>query len=322
MLAGAFGYRLPPPGWRAPGWQPKLESGASIATIGQVHFKNAHKTVQFWLIWLMLCLNISAGIGIIGMASPMLQEIFGGALIGRPGVSLADLGAAQLAEIAAIGAGFTGLLSLFNIGGRLFWATLSDKIGRKATYRTFFALGILLYAAAPFIADTSNIALFVTLLCIIVSMYGGAFATVPAYLSDIFGTQFVSAIHGRILTSWSTAGILGPVLVNYLREFQIAAGVPGADAYDLTMYLLSGMLVVALIANEMVKPLAPHWRMTERELAALQAGTPAVPWDARGTSGPEGRSFDSWAAVAWAAVTAPLLWGIWITLVSALVLFG
>ena len=256
MLAGAFGYRLPPAGWRPPAWASNAERRA--AATGHVHFRDAHKTVQFWLIWLMLCLNISAGIGIIGMASPMLQEIFAGSLIGQPGTSLADLSAAQLSEIAAVGAGFTGLLSLFNIGGRLFWATLSDKIGRKATYRTFFALGILLYAAAPFAADTGNKALFVTLLCIIVSMYGGAFATVPAYLADIFGTQFVSAIHGRILTSWSTAGIIGPVLVNYLREFQIAAGVARDDAYDLTMYILAGMLVVALIANEMVKPLARH----------------------------------------------------------------
>ena len=157
----------------------------------------------------------------------------------------------------------------------------SDKIGRKATYRTFFALGILLYAAVPFTAHTGNKALFVTLLCIIVSMYGGAFATVPAYLADIFGTQFVSAIHGRVLTSWSTAGIIGPVLVNYLREFQIAAGVPRDHAYDVTMYILAAMLVVALIANEMVRPLARHWYAVNS------------------------KSFDANAALIWAAVTVP-----------------
>ena len=321
MLAGAFGYRLPPKGWRPEGWVPNAETGAAVITTGHVHFKNAQKTMQFWLIWLMLCLNISAGIGVIGMASPMLQEIFGGSLIGESGIVLADLSTLQLSEIAAIGAGFTGLLSLFNIGGRLFWATLSDKIGRKATYRTFFALGILLYAAVPFMAHTGNKALFVTLLCIIVSMYGGAFATVPAYLADIFGTQFVSAIHGRVLTSWSTAGIIGPVLVNYLREFQIAAGVPRDHAYDVAMYILAAMLVVALIANEMVRPLSRHWYMTDKEVAELQAGSSAASSDPRGSFGVSSKSFDANAALIWAAVTVPLLWGVWVTLESALILF-
>jgi MFS family permease len=321
MLAGAFGYRLPPTGWRPEGWALKAETGAAMITTRHVHFKNAHKTLQFWLIWLMLCLNISAGIGVIGMASPMLQEIFGGSLVGRPETSFADLSAVQLGKIAAIGAGFTGLLSLFNIAGRLFWAALSDKIGRKATYRTFFVAAILLYAAAPFAAHTGNKALFVTLFCIIVSMYGGAFATVPAYLADIFGTQFVSAIHGRVLTSWSCAGIVGPVLVNYLREYEIAAGVPRNGAYDETMYILAAMLVIALIANEMVRPLAQHWFMTDKEVAELQAGSPIANTGGRGLSDIGGGSFDANAALAWAAVGIPLLWGVWITLESALALF-
>jgi MFS family permease len=319
MLAGAFGYRLPPAGWRPEGSSPKLSS--AMITTRHVHFKNAHKTVQFWLIWLMLCLNISAGIGVIGMASPMLQEIFGGSLVGQSNSSLADLNGVQLSMIAAIGAGFTGLLSLFNIAGRLFWAALSDKIGRKATYRTFFAFGILLYAAAPFTAHTGNKALFVTFFCIIVSMYGGAFATVPAYLADIFGTQFVSAIHGRLLTAWSTAGIIGPALVNYLREFEIATGVPRNDAYDMTMYILAAMLVFGLIANEMVRPLAQHWFMTNKEVAELQADSPAASSDRSGSSGVGSGSLDATAVLAWAAVGIPMLWGIWITLESALVLF-
>ncbi len=320
MLAGAFGYRLPPAGWRPEGWSPKAESGAMITT-RHVHFKNAHKTVQFWLIWLMLCLNISAGIGVIGMASPMLQEIFGGSLIGQSGTSFGDLSAVQLGAIAAIGAGFTGLLSLFNIGGRLFWAALSDKIGRKATYRTFFTLGILLYAAAPFTAHMGNKALFVAAVCIIVSMYGGAFATLPAYLSDIFGTQFVSAIHGRLLTAWSTAGIIGPVLVNYLREFEIAAGVPPNSAYDMTMYILAAVLVLGLIANEMVRPLAQHWFMTEKEVAGLRGGSSAAGSDWSGSSDVGSGSFDAKVVFAWAAVGIPMLWGVWITLESAMVLF-
>ena len=178
--------------------------------------------------------------------------------------------------VAAIAAGFTGLLSLFNIGGRFFWASLSDRIGRKMTYYTFFALGIALYAAAPALAHIGSKALFVLAFCIILSMYGGGFATVPAYLADLFGTQFVGAIHGRLLTAWSTAGIVGPVVVNYIREFQINAGVPRAQVYDFTMYILAGMLVVGFICNLMIKPVDPRWYMKEEEVLALQAKTPST----------------------------------------------
>src|SRR6266481_3629061 len=159
------------------------------------------------------------------MASRVLQKIFPGYLIGLPEVRFNALSAEQRVLVAAIAAGLTGLLSLFNIGGRFFWASLSDYVGRKNTYYTFFLLGIALYAAAPWAAHIGSKALFVAFFCVILSMYGGGFATVPAYLADIFGTQFVGAIHGRLLTAWSTAGIIGPVVVNYIREEQIAAGV-------------------------------------------------------------------------------------------------
>jgi MFS family permease len=266
MLIGAFGYRLPPANWRPEGWTPPNKAAAMI-TPHQVHLKDAHKTAQFWLIWAVLCLNVSAGIGVIGMASPMLQEIFGGSLIGHPELSFLQLDGSQKAAIAAIAAGFTGLLSLFNIGGRFFWASLSDYVGRKNTYYTFFLLGIALYAAAPWAAHIGSKALFVAFFCVILSMYGGGFATVPAYLADIFGTQFVGAIHGRLLTAWSTAGIIGPVVVNYIREAQIAAGVPRDQVYDFTMYILAGMLVAGLICNMLVRPLSDRWFMTADELA-------------------------------------------------------
>src|SRR5579862_7373346 len=191
MMVGAFGYRVPPAGWQPEGWTPPSEKKTMI-TEHHVHLKDAHRTKQFWLIWAVLMLNVSAGIGVIGMASPMLQEIFGGSLVGRPDLSFTQLNDEQRRAIAAIAAGFTGLISLFNIGGRFFWASLSDKIGRKLTYATFFALGIALYAAAPGAAHAGNKALFVALFCIIVSMYGGGFATVPAYIADLFGTQFVA----------------------------------------------------------------------------------------------------------------------------------
>ena len=197
--------------------------GAPLANLLMYYFKTS-TSVGAWLIWWVLCLNVSAGIGVIGMASPMLQEIFGGKLIGHPELGFNALSGDQKVAIAAIAAGFAGLLSLFNIGGRFFWASLSDYIGRKNTYYVFFLLGIALYASAPFFAQIGSKLLFVGAFCIILSMYGGGFATVPAYLADMFGTQFVGAIHGRLLTAWSTAGIIGPVVVNYIREAQLAAG--------------------------------------------------------------------------------------------------
>ncbi len=322
MMAGAFGYRLPPAGWRPDGWTPPPDTAKAMITKHQVHLRDAHKTPQFWLVWAVLCLNVSAGIGVIGMASPMLQEIFAGSLIGLPDVKFADLNDDQRKVIAAIAAGFTGLLSLFNIGGRFFWASLSDKIGRKMTYFTFFGLGIALYAAAPWAAHLGSKALFVAFFCIILSMYGGGFATVPAYLADLFGTQFVGAVHGRLLTAWSTAGIIGPVVVNYIREAQIAAGVPRAQVYDFTMYILAGMLVLGLLCNLLVKPVAAKWYMSEAEVAALQAKTAqAGATVATGSYGIGRGGLDARAALAWAAVGIPILWGVWITLSKTLVLF-
>ena len=289
MMSGAFAYRVPP-----------LETRGKAAS---VHFSDAHKTKQFWLIWAVLCLNVSAGIGVIGMASPMLQEIFGAS--------------------AAVAAGFTGLISLFNIGGRFFWASLSDRIGRKATYATFFLLGIALYASAPSLARSGNQAAFVLAVCVIVSMYGGGFATIPAYLADTFGTQFVGAIHGRLLTAWSTAGIIGPVLVNYIREAQIAAGVPRQQVYDFTMYILAGLLLLGLVANALVKPLAARWFMSGEEIPSPKSQAPNP--NARAAIGIRDFGFGVWdfrAALAWAAVGIPIAWGVWVTLSQALVLFS
>ncbi|MCJ9752109.1 OFA family MFS transporter [Neorhizobium sp. BETTINA12A] len=322
MMGGAFGYRIPPAGWRPEGWTPPV-SKTTMITTRHVHLRDAHKTKQFWLIWAVLCLNVSAGIGVIGMASPMLQEIFAGSLIGLPNLTFSQLDASQKAQIATIAAGFAGLLSLFNIGGRFFWASLSDKIGRKNTYYTFFVLGIVLYALAPTLADMGNKALFVLAFGIILSMYGGGFATIPAYLADIFGTQFVGAIHGRLLTAWATAGILGPVVVNYIREAQLTAGVPAGPAlYTGTMYILAGMLVLGLVANALVRPLADKWFMSDHEVASLQAKTAAANAGPTGSFGIGTGGLDAKAAIAWAVVGIPLLWGVWVTLRSSLVLFG
>jgi MFS family permease len=322
MMIGAFGYRIPPAGWRPDGWTPPSETKTMI-TQHHVHLDNAHKTAQFWLIWAVLTLNVSAGIGVIGMASPMLQEIFAGNLIGQPGVSFTQLTPEQRTMVAAIAAGFTGLLSLFNIGGRFVWASLSDYIGRKNTYYTFFLLGIALYALAPWFAQIHSKVLFVLAFGIILSMYGGGFATVPAYLADIFGTQFVGAIHGRLLTAWSTAGIVGPVVVNYIREFEIAAGVPRDHVYDVTMYILAGMLVAGFICNFLVKPLADKWFMKPEEVAALQAkAAGAAAATPSGSFGIGTGGLDARAALFWAFVGIPILWGVYITLKNAAAIFS
>jgi len=321
MLGGAFGYRLPPAGWRPEGWAPPAPGAKVMMTHGHVHLRDAHKTAQFWLIWAVLFLNVSAGIGVIGMASPMLQEIFAGSLIGHPDIGFTHLSDEQRRMVATIAAGFTGLLSLFNIGGRIFWASMSDYLGRKATYYTFFLLGIVLYASAPTLAHSGNTALFVLAFGIILSMYGGGFATVPAYLADVFGTQFVGAIHGRLLTAWSAAGIMGPIIVNYIRQFELEAGVPRNSVYDVTMYVLAALLVGGFVCNYLVKPLADKWFMKDEEVAALQAQSQAAAGATRGSMGIGEWRLDATSILAWLAVGLPIAWGVWITLSNALVLF-
>ena len=321
MMAGALLYRVPPTGWKPEGWTAPAKSTKAMITNRHVHVSVAWKTPQFRLVWLVLCLNVSAGIGILGMASPLLQEVFAGKLLGN-NLTFSELDAGQLAQIAAIAAGFTGLLSLFNIGGRFFWASFSDYIGRKNTYFVFFALGVALYALVPTLGHMGSIALFVAVFCVVLSMYGGGFATVPAYLADLFGTQMVGAIHGRLLTAWAAAGVLGPVLVNYLREYQLSIGVPRASVYDITLYILSGLLVLGFICNALVRPVADKYFMTDEQLKAEQAighdkgagGSTVLEWKADPRTKP-------FAVVAWLVVGIPLAWGVWVTLQKTAVLF-
>jgi MFS family permease len=326
MMVGAFSYRLPPVGWKPAGWTaPTGHAAGGMVTSRQVHVSKAWKTPQFWLLWGILCLNVSAGIGLIGMASPMLQEIFGGKLIGLD-LKFEELDTDQLAETAAIAAAFTGLLSLFNIVGRFLWASFSDYIGRKNTYFAFFALGFVLYACVPWAGRTGNLALYVTLFCVILTMYGGGFATIPAYLSDLFGTQMVGAIHGRLLTAWSTAGVLGPVIVNYINDYQTGHGVAKGAAYDTTLYILAALLLGGFACNLLVRPVAQRWFMTdseldaERRLARDAAAPPRLDGEAAATAG-HGRQLVRVIAL-WSFVGLPLAWGVWVTLTEALVLFG
>jgi MFS family permease len=288
MMCGAFGYRLPAPGWRPAGWTPPADQKAA-SDQGSVPVSVAWKTKQFWLLWGVLCLNVSAGIGIIGIASPMIQEVFRGRVT------------------AAEAAGFTGLLSLFNIGGRFFWASLSDKIGRPMTYTVFFVLGMALYASAPFAGNTGSLALFVSIFCIILTMYGGGFATIPAYLADRFGVANVGAIHGRLLTAWSTAGILGPYLVNGMRDAQLG--------YSYTLYILAGFLAVGLICNLAVRPVSPALFTLKPDVKPAAPGAAVT----AAATAPVG----NWGLVAicWMLVGVPLGWGVYRTITLAARLF-
>ncbi|OZI62352.1 OFA family MFS transporter [Bordetella genomosp. 11] len=324
MIAGALSYRVPAANWKPEGWTPpQTRTANAMITHGHVHVKKIWGVPQFWLVWWALCLNVTAGIGILGMASPLLQEVFAGRLIGQDALSFSQLNKEQLAAIATIAAGFTGLLSLFNIGGRFVWASLSDKLGRKMTYCTFFVLGFVLYASVPWSAHAGHLALFVGAFCIILSMYGGGFATVPAYLADLFGTQMVGAIHGRVLTAWSAAGIFGPVLISNVREYQLSIGVPRAQVYDITMYILAGLLIVGLLCNLAIRPVNPKHFMNDEELAREKAlaHERVSAASVHGESTSTFKTPRSVIAFGWACVCIPLAWGIWVTLQQAVVLF-
>lgn len=236
MLFGACLIRVPPEGWKPEGWKPEQQT-KPLMTNAHVSVDQAWKTPQFWCLWIVLCMNVSAGIGILGQASKMCSDMFG--------VS------------AAVGGGFAGLLSLFNMGGRFVWSSISDYTGRKVVYSLYFLLGAILYCAVPWTQQLQNKMLFVAVTASIISMYGGGFATIPAYLRDLFGTYQIGAIHGRLITAWSIAALLGPSLVNYISTARIAAGVPKAEAYNSTMYLMAGLLLIGLIANLLVRPVDP-----------------------------------------------------------------
>jgi MFS family permease len=240
MMIGVLAVRVPPADWKPAGWVPAAKPRALI-TSSNVVASVAWRTPQFWLLWGVLCMNVTAGIGVLGVASPMIQEIFAGRVT------------------ASAAAGFVGLISLFNMGGRFLWATTSDHLGRRPTYFLFFLLGILLYSTVPSVGYSGHIGLFVAAFCIILSMYGGGFATIPAYLRDVFGTLEVGAIHGRLLTAWSVAGVLGPVLISNLRDYQIGHGVPKAQAYSVTMYVMCGILFIGFLCNLRVRPVDPQY---------------------------------------------------------------
>ncbi|MCH8495607.1 MAG: OFA family MFS transporter [Balneolales bacterium] len=235
MMIGVFLVRVPPKDWLPAGFVPSMNNANKMITNNHVNADVALKTPQFWLLWVMLMVNVTAGIGILSQASPMIQEMFP---------------ATVTPESAAV---FVALLSFFNLAGRFLWSSFSDKIGRKLVYGIYFGLGLTLYALVPSLGSLSTEFWFIAASAVIMTMYGGGFSTIPAYWCYLFGTFQGGAIHGRLLTAWSTAGILGPVLVNYIRQMQIDAGVPAAQAYSVTMYIMAGLLLIGFLCNLAVK---------------------------------------------------------------------
>ncbi len=259
MLVGVFIVRVVPPGYKPAGFVAPTASTKMITT-QNVLVGNAVRTPQFYLLWAVLFLNVTAGIGILSQASLMIQEMFP--------ARFPHADAVETAKSAAVAAAFVGLLSLFNMGGRIFWASISDFIGRRPTYMIFFALGAMLYVLVPTLGRNGNVIAFVLAYGVILSMYGGGFATIPAYLRDLYGTLNVGAIHGRLLTAWSAAGVVGPVLVNYVRQYQIDHGAAKADAYSTTVYIMAGLLVVGFICNYFVKSLKDRHYTTNAPVTA------------------------------------------------------
>ncbi len=249
MMFGVFTIRVPRDGWKPEGWSGHNKVSALIST-HNVDVAHAWRTLQFWLFWIILFTNVTAGIGILEQASPMIQDLFKG----------------SIGPVAAVG--FVGLLSIFNMAGRFFWASVSDSLGRKMTYFCFFTIGPVLYFLLPLTrADRLNsVPLFVLGAAVLLSMYGGGFATIPAYLKDLFGGFNVSAIHGRLLTAWSTAGIVGPLIVNGILDHYVANKLPRQEAYPLILHIMSGLLVVGFIANLLVRPVHEKYWLKDQNI--------------------------------------------------------
>jgi MFS family permease len=241
MMIGAFVVRLPAEGWQPEGWTPPTEEETSdLETTENVSAGSAIRTPQFWLLWTVLFCNVTAGIGLLEQAAPMVQDYF--------------------SVTTAAAAGFVGLLSLANMAGRIGWSSTSDYIGRKPTYIIFLGVGTAMYfLLATF--GSASLALFLLVTVVILSFYGGGFATIPAYLKDMFGVAQVGAIHGRLLTAWSAAGIAGPLIINAIADYQTAAGRTGADLYTLSLFIMVGVLAVGFVANLLVRPVDPRFHM-------------------------------------------------------------
>jgi MFS family permease len=253
MSMGVLLVRVPAEGWRPAGWEPVAAAAHKMITTANVSARNAIRTPQFWLLWVILCFNVTAGIGILEKASPMIQDFF-----------KATSGPVTVAAAA----GFVALLSLANMTGRIVWSSTSDLVGRRNIYRVYLGVGALMYLLIALLGNASK-PLFVVAAMVILSFYGGGFATIPAYLKDLFGTYQVGAIHGRLLTAWSLAGVLGPLIVNAIADGQKAAGKAGPDLYTNSLFIMIALLVVGIVANELVRPVDARFHEPIEEKVAL-----------------------------------------------------
>ncbi|MFD0486549.1 MFS transporter [Saccharopolyspora erythraea NRRL 2338] len=246
MSLGVVLVRVPPDGWQPAGWRPPT-GGRSMVTTANVSARNALRTPQFWLLWVILCCNVTAGIGILEKASPMIADFFA---------------SSSTPVSATAAAGFVAMLSLTNMAGRFVWSSASDAVGRRNIYRLYLGGGALLYLGIA-LFGASGVPVFVICAMLILSFYGGGFSTAPAYLKDLFGSYQVGAIHGRLLTAWSAAGVLGPLIVNAVADAQEASGAQGPDLYSVSLYAMIGLLVVGFVANELIRPVAPRFHEPE-----------------------------------------------------------
>ncbi|NHA66823.1 OFA family MFS transporter [Phycicoccus flavus] len=307
MMIGVANVRIPPPGWAPEGWDPSTKKTSSLITTDHVSAATAIRTPQFWFVWVVLFCNVTAGIGILEQASPMIQDFFRG-----------SDGTSTVAAAAA--GGFVGLLSLFNMAGRFVWSSTSDKIGRKPIYMVYLGVGIVLYLVLALAGSTAT-AVFVLVAAIIISFYGGGFATVPAYLRDLFGTFQVGAIHGRLLTAWSAAGIAGPLIIN---GFLDAAGKPGeltAADYRPALFTMVGVLAVGFAANLLIKPVADRFHEPADRVEAAAAADKEAVRDVEANTGSASASAVR-VYLSWGLMIALLVYGVSQTLVTASKLFA
>jgi MFS family permease len=257
MSVGWLLIRVPADGWKPAGWESPAHPVGGMIGPGNVSARNAIRTPQFWLLWVVLCFNVTAGIGILERAAPIYSDFFPGA-----------------AGVAAAAAGFVAILSLANMLGRFVWSSTSDLLGRRNIYRVYLGAGALLYLAVTLTTNTNKVA-FLVCCMLILSFYGAGFATVPAYLRDLFGTYQVGAIHGRLLTAWSTAGVLGPVIVNAIADTRIADGVTGPGRYTLSFSIMIGLLLIGFVCNELIRPVNPRFYESVSERVARKVATVA-----------------------------------------------
>ncbi|MEJ7647909.1 MAG: OFA family MFS transporter [Nakamurella sp.] len=311
MMVGVWNIRVPADNWKPVGFDPSTVKSKALVTTDNVSAANAIRTPQFWLLWVVLFCNVTAGIGILEQASPMIQDFF------RSGI-----GATSSVATAAAG-GFVGVLSLFNMAGRFLWSSASDRIGRKPIYMLYLGGGIVLYVLLALAGNTST-ALFVLIAALILSFYGGGFATAPAYLRDLFGVFQVGAIHGRLLTAWSLAGVAGPLIVNSFLDAQGKPGTLTAAAYRPALFTMIGILAVGFVANLLIRPVAA--RFHEQVSAGSPKTThqsPSVASAAAGIdSGTEASGVSARVIFSWGLVIAMLLYGVIQTAITAAKLFS